>query len=115
MAILEIKRGDTFRRSFVFADAEGTPIDLTGATARFAAKVKDDDEVVVFCAPDFGDVDGGEVSIDGPNGVVSVHIDESLMNVEPGVYEADLELSFPGGDVKSTDTFRVKVIRDIAR
>lgn len=115
MATISVKRGDTFRRTFLYSDDNGDPIALTGCTARFAAKAEGEEDIA-FCAPDIGDVTGGTVDIDEANGTVQILVSaETMEAIAPGTYRADLELTWPNGDVVSTATLKIKVIEDITR
>ena len=117
METLQVKRGDTLRRVFLFTDADGQAVDLSGCAARFAAKPKGEDTVAFYApmepvAP--GDPMRATLTIDGPAGSIALFVSEDVMEgVEPMTYPADIEVTWPSGDVVSTETFQIKVIEDI--
>jgi hypothetical protein len=115
MVTVEVKRGDTFRRVFAYLDSEGDAVNLTDCTARFAAKAKEDAEgPKVIWAPAVLTEPAGEIAINGPLGLVTIAVSAELMAaVDPGVYLADIEVTWPSGDVMSTETFAIKVLPDI--
>jgi len=113
-ATLRVKRGDTLSRVFTWQDANGVAIDLSGCLARLQVRDRDDTVVVSVTSatsaleiePTIGETD--------TTGKVYLTIDASTMALlDPGTYAADLELTFPDGTVRSTDTIHLIVQRDI--
>lgn len=115
MAItVTIKRGDTWQADFLFRENDATA-DLTGCTARLQVRTKAD--VLILTASTNAPTDPvtvGFLEVDGSAGKVSLSVDKALMTgITPAKYYADLELTYPDGTVRSSDTFTVNVRKDI--
>lgn len=113
-ATLRVKRGDTLSRVFAWQDADGVAIDLSGCSARLQVRDREDAVAISVTSatsalaiePVIGETD--------TTGQVYLTIDASTMALlDPGTYAADLELTFPDGTVRSTDTIHLIVQRDI--
>lgn len=109
MATLTVKRGDTWEWPFVYKDTAGDPIDLTDCSARFHIKAKRAETPVVEASDATG-----EITITALSGLVTVKITPATtMAIAPGKYEADMEMTWSNGDVQSSITFVIDVVRDI--
>lgn len=81
-------QGSTFSRSFTYA-IDGAPVDLTGYTARMQVRENYESVSTIFNLT----TENGGISIDGPNGVITVTIAaSSTTNAEPGKFRYDLEI-----------------------
>lgn len=106
---LTLKRGDTWRTTFQWLQPDGTPVDLTGCTARMMLR----DKITLAVALDISTT-SGELTIDPLVGAVGLQVGALAMQViVPGYYLTDLELTFTDGTVMSTDTTKVKVLMDV--
>jgi hypothetical protein len=89
---LLIEQGATFDLSIVWKDNEGTPIDLTGYSARMQIRKNYDTEPVISLT---SDSDGGIV-LGGEDGTIDITIDaETTENIEirRGRYDLEIELA----------------------
>lgn len=106
--LTRIKRGDTapaFRATLL--DADGEPIDLTGATARFL--MRDMRTKATKVAAD-ADIPSPET-----DGVVSYEWDAADTDT-PGAYEAEVQVTFGDGTIRTAPSdgyHRVDVLEDI--
>jgi hypothetical protein len=58
----------------------------------------------------------GELTIGGEDGTVTADVPAATMEDVPvGRYDADIELTYADGAVRSSATFTVKVVQDITR
>lgn len=114
---LRIKRGDTWRPQFVWQDGNGNPIDLTGATARLQLRQKRNSlELSGTTYPAEIDLKSteGDIIITESEGKLEIEVSANQTSLlEPKNYVTDLEITFPNGDVKSTQTIDVIVERDV--
>jgi len=108
MNTLSVKRNDSLRAVLSFVEDDG-PANLSGCTARIQVRVKRIGTVLLDVSTD------DYLTVDGSAGTVTVDVPASLMNLEVGKHEADLELRYIDGTVRSSDTFTVSVIPDITR
>lgn len=117
MSDLHVKRGD----SIVLAvgpvlKADGSVQDITGHSLRFTAKnrITDTDGV----APITGTTAGGQIVItDGPGGLARVTIPAAQTDgfTTDRVLLWDLQISDPSGVVKTLDSGKLIVTRDVTR
>lgn len=118
------KRGDTWNPVFTYTDGAGNPINLTGCSARLQARAETPAtasytrstaaEPAAYEAPVIDVSTGtGEISVDGPNGKVLVVVEAADMDIAVGDYDTDLELTYPDGTVKSTETMVLTVVEDV--
>lgn len=114
---LRIKRGDTWRPQFVWQDGSGNPIDLTGATARLQLRQKREQiELSGTSYPAELDLKSteGDIVITESEGKLEVEASATqTSSLEPKNYVTDVEITFPNGDVRSTQTIDVIVERDV--
>lgn len=114
---LRIKRGDTWRATFDWQDSDGNAIDLTGCSARLHLRKKPRQvEIAGTTYPvelDLTSPDGG-ITVTGSEGKVEVEATASqTKNLDPESHVTDLEITFPDGTVKSSQTIDVIVERDV--
>ena len=109
MSTLTVKRGDTWVWPFTYKDQDGAAIDLTGCTARLQVKAQRATEPTLSASS----AEGG-VTMNPTGGVVTVRFEPADTElVEPGKYDADIEMTWSDGSVQSSATFSVVVKADI--
>jgi hypothetical protein len=103
-------QGSTWRRTFTWTDANGNPVDLTGATA--ALKVRKVHPATFLTAASVESAvisvtsGAGDILFDASNGVVQVTISASTTAaIDPGIYNYDLEIYL------GSDTYKIVVGR----
>ena len=106
----KIKRGDTWKATYSWFQGN-YPLDLTSATVRLQLRAKQTYALALSIS-----TDSGELTIPNPgNGQVVQEVPAADMEaVDPAVYWCDIEVSLPGGTVRSSETFEVEVEQDIA-
>lgn len=117
MSDLRVKRGD----SIVLAvgpvlKADGTVQDITGHTLRFTAKDRLDD--LDAAAIITGSTADGRITItDGPGGLARVAIPAAVTSgfTTDRALHWDIQISDPGGVVKTLDFGKLLVTRDVTR
>ena len=108
MSTLSVKRNDSLRAVLSFTE-DGAAANLSGCTARLQIRVKRVGTLLLDCSTtDY-------LTIDGLAGTVTVDVPASEMDIQTGKHEADLELTYADGTVRSSDTFIVTVLQDITR
>jgi len=82
---LEQCRGDTFQFAVLIKDSTGEPISLTGATVRFtlAAETNITEKT-----------EGVDITVDEAAGRIDIAVFYELMEVDPGDYPFDVEVTF---------------------
>lgn len=110
MKLSPFKRGDTWKITFVWKN-DGTPIDITGCHARMQirkkrvgtllAEISDDDDSITIVGA------SGEVNVAFPASITAL--------VDPGVHETSLQLTYPSGEVQSSDSIDIPVIEAVTR
>lgn len=117
MTTLRVHRGDTIVLAVgPVIRGDGTVQDITGHSLRFTAKerLSDADGAAVIS----GSTVGGEVEItDGPGGLAVVRIPPAQTDgfAADRTLLWDLQISDPGGVVKTLDSGKLIVTRDVTR
>lgn len=111
------KCGDSWVWTFRYR-TDGDPqklIDLTGCSARIQVRDPATDAPLLSAGYDPARYpDQGDIQIDWWLGEVRVLFPPALTDaVPPGRYQTDLELFWPGGRVRSTETMTVIAVRDV--
>jgi hypothetical protein len=89
----QIEQGATFRKTILWKDENGNPIDLTGCSARLKAKHG--------TAELFSLTDGDGITLGADEGTIDLYIsDEDTADLDFTLARYDLEIEFPNGDVK---------------
>ena len=109
MKTFSIKRGDTWRQSFENEDDDGKPIVLTGSSAWFQLREKGSDRVLL----DSSEVEG-MLRIDNSTVYLEVHA-ELMATLPIGKHLFDIETTYPDGTVLTSETYALKVIKDVTR
>ena len=111
MAQITLKRGDTLEYEFLWKDADGLAVDLTGCTARLQVRNRAGNTVVECTCADSDGLDItallGKVAWREEAGTTAA--------MTPGLYQFDLEVTFPDGTVRSTETVTLIIERDVTR
>jgi hypothetical protein len=84
---LTIQKGATFDRALTYQNADGTPKNLTGYTARM--QIRDSAGGLALELT----TENGRISIDGPNGRTTLHLtasETSAITISSGVYDLEL-------------------------
>lgn len=105
MATITHKRGDTFAIACTIENA-GVPVDITGWTVASQARANDDTVLQTFTVT-VTDATTGSFSISATS------TQTELWSL--GTYSVDIEFIDGDGEVNSTETFTLSVIRDITR
>ena len=108
MSTLSVKRNDSLRAVLSFTE-DGAAANLSGCTARLQIRVKKVGTLLLVCST------ADYLTIDGLAGTVTVEVPASEMDIPTGKHEADLELTYADGTVRSSSTFIVIVLQDITR
>lgn len=106
-ATFTLKRGDTWAQTFAWKQGSetGDPVDLNGCTARM--QVRDKTDALILDASAY-------LTVDGPAGTVALVVPASETGAFPVAKLAfDIELTFPGGAVQSTETMSLRVVEDV--
>jgi len=104
------KRGDTWKITFVWKN-NGTPIDLTGCHAKMQIRKK---RVGTLLAEITDDAD--DIEIAGSTGEVNVAFPALITrDVEVGTHETSLQITFPSGEVQSSDAIEIPVAEGVTR
>ena len=92
-----IEQGTTFGLEVAYEQPEGTPVDITGWSARMQVRQTHASTSSVLDLTSLA----GSISVDGPRGTVTVNVGATQTAALPapflGVY--DLEIASPGGTV----------------
>lgn len=98
-----VKRGDTWDLLFQWRQADGTPVNLSGCTARLQVR---DTARQVAASP-------ASITLDAAAGTVNVNFEPAVTRlVAPGEYRTDLEITWADGRVRSSPTVLLTVLED---
>jgi hypothetical protein len=112
-AVVPLKRGDTWEAEFYFR-LDDSVADLTGCTARMQVRSSGDALVLSAQTSPTDPALVGTLVVDGTAGLVTLTVPKGLTSaLVPGKYYADVELTYADGSVRSSETFQVKVTKDI--
>ena len=89
---LKAQQGDTFSRQFSFLDDADAPIDLTGYSLKLTVKDAAGATVLEWVNADFGLIS---------TGVYSIAKTAAQMNITPGVYSYDIQITYPSSEVRT--------------
>ena len=89
-------RGDSWQRAWIIADASGTPVNLTGASARLHVRDASGAKVAEASTTD------SRLAFDALAGRIDLVMPATAMAALPlGSYRFDLEVTFSNGIVKT--------------
>jgi hypothetical protein len=110
MAVKQIKvvSGDTWDREWTHKAPNGTPIDLTGASARL--QVRDANDNLIMEAS----TDNTRLVLGGPAGTAVMLMPKEATAVAPGSYEFDYEVTYASGRRKTYEKNVLIILKDRA-
>lgn len=100
MSRIELVRNDTLNSAVVtwtWQDSAGSPIDITGYTAKLI--IKTDDGVELLNVTTAGSAGNRLQILTGTDGVIQPDVSAANMGLTPGQHRYDLELTSPAGVV----------------
>jgi hypothetical protein len=103
----KIYRGDTWTRTWEIISADGSAVDLTGATIRL--QVRDTNDAVVIEAT----TNNGYFTIDSNHGRIDMNVPYSSTNISPGNYKFDLEVTHANGIRRTYEQGTLIVLEDV--
>lgn len=108
-----IEQGATFRRVITWKDSAGTPINLTGYTAKMQVRERvRDSDVVLECS-----TANGRITLGGSAGTITIvaqdEVTALLAEMPKAVY--DLELTSSGGEVTRLLRGSVEIVAEVTR
>ena len=105
MTTITHKRGDTFELSATLEN-EGVAVDITNFTITSQIRQADDTLLQALTV----------TKTDAVNGAFTLSATAAQTETwGPATYESDIEFIEGGGEVNSSETFRIAVIKDITR
>jgi len=109
MKLPTFKRGDTWKITFSWKSND-TPIDLTGCTARMQIRKKRVGTLLAEITT------GQGITISGTAGQVNVAFPASITSdVDVGIHETNIQVTFPSGEVQSSDILEIPVAEAVTR
>lgn len=112
---IHVEQGATWRRTLTVKD-EGSPVDLTGFTARMDVRESIDSPSPLLHLGTVTDTAATGITINGPAGQLTLAITDEASTAwtwRYGIY--DLELESPGGEVDRLLHGEVLVDREVTR
>lgn len=109
MASIKVYRGDTWQRAWMITSADGAPVDLAGASARLHVR-----DAAGSLVAEASTVDG-RLIITPAAGRIDLTMPAVAMQLVPGSYRFDLEVTYPGGLVRTYEQATLVVLEDISR
>ena len=103
---VKVFRGDTWTRAWRLTDGAGNPLDLAGCTARLHLRDAAGEKAAEASTAD------GRIAIDGQAGRIAMTMPAAAMNLAPGAYRFDLELTGAGGAVTTLEQTTLVVLED---
>jgi hypothetical protein len=108
-----IEQGATFRRVITWKDSSGSPINLTGYTAKMQVRERvRDSDVVLECS-----TSNGRITLGGSAGTITIVAQDEvtvlLSEMPKAVY--DLELTSAGGEVTRLLRGNAEIIGEVTR
>ena len=107
-----IYQGATFRKRLTWTAPSGTPVDLTGCTARMQVRPEVESPTVLL---ELTTANGG-ITLGGVAGTIELFVSDdasTLFTWTAGVW--DLEIEFPGGDVRRLAQGSISVSPEVTR
>lgn len=107
-----IYQGATFRKRLTWKSPSGVPIDLTGCTARMQVRPEVESPTVLL---ELTTANGG-ITLGGVAGTIELFVSDdasTLFTWTAGVW--DLEIEFPGGDVRRLAQGSISVSPEVTR
>lgn len=108
---IELKRGDTLQVDVLWSQSNGTPVNLTGYTARMQVRPQPGDG-----APILDLTSGSGITLGGSAGTIAATAPPATTRTfAPGEYVYDLELTSPTGVVTTIIAGQFVVYADVTR
>ncbi len=107
MSAVRIYRGDTWMRTWVIESPTGSPIDLSGCTARLHVRDAGGAKVMEASTAD------GRITIQTSSGRIDLVMPPTLTNVAPGSYRFDIEVTYPSGVRQTYEQAALVVLEDM--
>jgi hypothetical protein len=109
MKLSPFKRGDTWRIIFAWKN-DGVAINLTDCQAKMQIRKKRTGTLLA----EITDADG--ITITGLTGELEAAFPASMTaDIEVGTHETSIQVTFPSGDVQSSDSIDIPVIEAVTR
>ena len=86
-------QGSTFARTLVYKDSNGTPIDLSGYTAKMEIRPTIGSSTLLLTLS----TANGRITLGGAAGTITLNVASGDMGFDPGSYAYDLEVTSGGG------------------
>lgn len=109
MPVVKLYRGDTWQRAWVIESPAGTPVDLTGATARLHVRDATGVKVMEASTAD------GRITIRPAEGRIDLAMPSSATAVSPGSYRFDIEVTYPDSTRATYEQATLVVLEDMTR
>lgn len=109
---ITIEQGATFTYPLIYKDSEGTPVNLTGYTARMQVRRSKASDVAVLTLT----TENGSITLGGAAGTINVVAsaeNTAAITIKVGVY--DLELVSPSGNVKRLIEGEVTISQEVTK
>lgn len=107
--VVHAVRGDTWRRTWFIEAADGSPVDLTGATARVVLRTRAGQLALEASTAD------GRITLTPAEGRIDLTVPAAAMRLPAGRYPFDLEVTFPDGRVRTYEQAVLALTEDHAR
>lgn len=107
MSTVKLIRGDTWQRTWVISDAEGSFVDFTGASARL--HVRNHADVIVMQASTFD----GRIVLQSSSGRIDLVVPKEATVIPVGKYLFDLEVTFSNGVRKTYEQSFLVILADV--
>lgn len=109
MKLSPFKRGDTWKIAFVWKN-NGIPIDLSGCTAKMQIRKKRVGTLLAEITNTAG------ITIAGTAGEVTAAFPSFMTaDIDIGTHETSLQITFPSGEVQSSDAIDIPVVEAVTR
>lgn len=107
-----IEQGSTFSFVATWKDSEGTPIDVTGCSARMQVRPWQESETILLSLT----TGNGGIALGGTAGTVSVYAtDEATQGLPPGYAVYDIEIETTAGRVTRLLQGAVEISPEVTR
>lgn len=111
MSQVKLIRGDTWVRTWVLKDSNGTPIDLSRASARFMVRDSNTDAVKIIAS-----TDNGLLTITPTEGRIDLIVPYTQTEtLTPGKYKFDLEVTYVNNIRRTIEQSVLRVVEDVTR
>jgi hypothetical protein len=109
MRVVKFVSGDTWQMGWQILDANGVPLDLTGASVRLHIRTKSGQLMLNASTTN------GKITVDGPNGRIDLNVPYSETSIQAGTYLFDLEVTHSNNVRVTYDKGEWVVLHDMTR